>query len=573
MRFLSSREIQEHIVSEVFAELLVPTYELKIFTKDGNVSIVSRDLLRFFSPLVNSIFKDVPCCTNSMVFIPESSKASVDHVLSIIGSGITDFNALSIKQIQEVQETAKMLEIDLTNMDYVEKSKVMIPDFDFAANARKEELPACQKGTNENEKVLQIKPEPYDNTEALLEADSAAVEVATKIKEESLNQNVEVPNCDEKTAEKSVDCSPAKSHPFLAPTPPSESEAESSKPSSLTSPKHEEYLHKIKSSKRGTKRSISEETMAALAKMMKDPKRKPTTEEMEELLSRTMSFRDLVSRPDEIRRESSRLTSTDRRSDSRRSHSKDRRPSAVDRRSVTPERRSAVQNSSSSYPGVAHPSPAQFPFMQTQHVQHQFSQYQNHPQMPQQGQVQPQIQYMVQPGGAVQAYVPGSVPVQYPYNTVQGMDPVQYSMVQAPLSTVQYQVRSPSPVKRRRSPSKSSSSSDISKYYSRVVKKSDRTMAEKKASLLTMTVEEKRLMTCLDWNSGLCPRLDSGKLCVFNGSKKKHICSKVIKSSKFGGSKVCWANHREGEHKDFKDRVEFSERERRESSRVRDHRS
>eukprot|EP00092_Neocalanus_flemingeri_P019759 GFUD01021399.1.p1 GENE.GFUD01021399.1~~GFUD01021399.1.p1 ORF type:complete len:570 (-),score=121.60 GFUD01021399.1:86-1795(-) len=569
MRFLSSREIQEHIVTEVFAELLDPTYELKIFTKDGNVSIVSRDLLRFFSPLVNSIFKDVPCCTNSMVFIPESSKASVDHVLSIIGSGITDFNALSIKQIQEVQETAKMLEIDLTNMDYVEKSKVVIPDF---AIARKEEIPAFQKITDENEIVLQIKTEPYDNTEALLLADSAAVEFATKIKEESLNQNVEVPISDEKTVEKSVECFPA-SHPFLAPTPPSESESESSKPSSFTSSKQEQYLHRIKSSKRGTKRSISEETMAALAKMMKDPKRKPTTEEMEELLSRTMSFRDPVSRPDESRRESSRSTSTDRRSDSRRSHSKDRRPRAVDRRSVTPERRSAVQNSSSSYPGVAHPSPAQFPFMQTQHVQHQFSQYQNHPQMPQQGQVQPQIQYMVQPGGAVQAYVPGSVPVQYPYNTVQGMDPVQYSMVQAPLSTVQYQVRSPSPVKRRRSPSKSSSSSDISKYYSRVVKKSDRTMAEKKASLLTMTVEEKRLMTCLDWNSGLCPRLDSGKLCVFNGSKKKHICSKVIKSSKFGGSKVCWANHREGEHKDFKDRVEFSGRERREGSRVRDHRS
>ena len=98
-------------------------------------------------------------------------------------------------------------------------------------------------------------------------------------------------------------------------------------------------------------------------------------------------------------------------------------------------------------------------------------------------------------------------------------------------------------------------------------------MAEKKASLLTMTVEEKRLMTCLDWNSGMCPRLDSGKLCVFGGSKKKHICSKIIKASKFGGSKVCWGKHREGEHKDMKERVEYREKERRrEHSREREYR-
>ena len=39
------------------------------------------------------------------------------------------------------------------------------------------------------------------------------------------------------------------------------------------------------------------------------------------------------------------------------------------------------------------------------------------------------------------------------------------------------------------------------------------------------TVEFK---TCSDRNGGVCPRLDSGKLCVFGDSKKQHICSKVI---------------------------------------------
>ena len=91
--------------------------------------------------------------------------------------------------------------------------------------------------------------------------------------------------------------------------------------------------------------------------------------------------------------------------------------------------------------------------------------------------------------------------------------------------------------------------------------------------MLTMTVEEKRLMTCKDWNSGLCPRFDSGKLCVYGGSKKKHICSKIIKASKLLGSKVCWGQHREGEHKERKERLEFRPRERRrEDSREREYR-
>jgi len=551
MLFQSPRETLGESYSDAFSDMLNPAEKLKIFTKDGNVSLVSRDLVRFFSPLVNSILKDIPCCTSSMIFMPDVSKGSVELVLSIISSGIAGFTNMSIKQIQEVQETANMLEIDLTNMEYVE-NKSKVPDL----GERNEKIPVEETPLANNNLLFEIKverPEVADNgVEALLRADTDAVNGAFSIKEEPLDLNTPKP------IEKSLNESPALFQPFLAPTPPSEPESDSSKSTSISSPRHEQYLHRVKSSKKGSRRSISEETMAALAKMMKDPKRKPTMEEMEELLSRTKSFKD--SKPEERKRESPRspddLT--------RRSPSKDRRPRSVDRRSVSPDRRPSVQLSSSGgFPGVAQQSPAHF-YMQAQHGQQQFPQYQHHPQMLQQSGVQPQIQYMVQPGGAVQAYVPGTVPVQYPYGTVQSVDHVQYGMVQQPQS--KYRARSPSPV-HRRSPAESP------RYYDKVVKKSSRSMAEKKASLLTMTVEEKRLMTCLDWNSGLCPRLDSGKLCVFGGSKKKHICSMVIKSSKLGGSKVCWGNHREGEHpghtKEREGRMESRLKVRRRSSRER----
>jgi len=221
---------------------------------------------------------------------------------------------------------------------------------------------------------------------------------------------------------------------------------------------------------------------------------------------------------------------------------KSKRPRTAHKRSVSPERRS------SPYVATVDPSPTTFQYKQSKHSQ------------PQQVQIQPHVQYMVQQGGALHAFVPGPGPMQYPYSAVQGMEYMKYNMV--PPSTVQLQGPSPSSCSKN-SRAESVSKSGLSSHDAQGVRKSNRSMAEKRASLLTMTVEEKRLMTCKDWNSGLCPRLDSGKLCVYGGSKKKHICSKIVKASKLLGSKVCWGQHREGEHKDFKDRVEFRQRERR----------
>jgi len=125
MHIKPTKAVHEMNVSEAFSDLLESESLLKIFSKDRNISVVNRNLIRFTSPLINSILYDVPCCTSSMIFIPDVSKTAVDHVLSIIINGLSDFNSVSIKQIQEVQETAKMLQIDLTDLDYVKKSSIV----------------------------------------------------------------------------------------------------------------------------------------------------------------------------------------------------------------------------------------------------------------------------------------------------------------------------------------------------------------------------------------------------------------------------------------------------------------
>ena len=69
----------------------------------------------------------------------------------------------------------------------------------------------------------------------------------------------------------------------------------------------------------------------------------------------------------------------------------------------------------------------------------------------------------------------------------------------------------------------------------------------RREDLQSMSVQEKKQMTCLEWNRGSCSQNDKGKQCHIRGLKKKHVCSKVYKDKKYG-LKVCWGYHREREH-------------------------
>ena len=109
---------------EVFRDLQEHTSLLGIFSSEDNVSLVGSDLMRCISPLINNILKDVPCCSSYMLFIPDVSKNAIDSVISLVTKGIDTSESISIQNIKEIQEAANMLEIDLYDLDYVDKSPV-----------------------------------------------------------------------------------------------------------------------------------------------------------------------------------------------------------------------------------------------------------------------------------------------------------------------------------------------------------------------------------------------------------------------------------------------------------------
>ena len=58
-----------------------------------------------------------------------------------------------------------------------------------------------------------------------------------------------------------------------------------------------------------------------------------------------------------------------------------------------------------------------------------------------------------------------------------------------------------------------------------------------------MTGEEKRRLTCSDFNSGRgCHRVEMNGHCGSGASRLKHGCSRV------DGNHICWKNHAEADH-------------------------
>jgi len=297
-------------------------------------------------------------------------------------------------------------------------------------------------------------------------------------------------------------------------------------------------------------------------------------EDMEELIFRANRYKHqtesasrmsdslTTSQPAPLRPDSreSRCSSGMRRSESRESrYSNKIRSDSRDSRSSNDSRPDSRENSlhSRSRNGMRTVSPKRESFIPLSQPPADFqynvhAQHGNLAQMP-----RGQIQYIVQQGGTVGTLMPSTVPIQIPYSSVHGLDSTGRAQLMVPHGFSQKTSRSPSPVQRS---SKKDRNLESGKKFENM-RKNHRSMAEKKASLLTMSVEEKRLMTCLDWNNGLCPRVDTGKLCAFGGSKKKHVCSKIVKSSKIGGAKACWGKHREKDHKEY-ERMDFRGRDR-----------
>jgi hypothetical protein len=117
----SSHGVQQSNISEVFRVLQDSSNQLRICSRDDHISLVNSGLIRFTSPYINSLLNNVSCNSSHMIYMPDASKSAVECVISIITQGSGDFNSCSVKDVEEIIETAKMFGIDISDLDYVKK--------------------------------------------------------------------------------------------------------------------------------------------------------------------------------------------------------------------------------------------------------------------------------------------------------------------------------------------------------------------------------------------------------------------------------------------------------------------
>jgi len=123
MQLVCHPAINQACISDAFLDLLNSSEVIYIYTKDGRESCIKRTLARFVSPVVNKLLNSLPCCyvQDLSISIPDVSLEALEYVFNIVQHGVIDFNSVSVKAIQEVQEAAKILEINISDLEFVKR--------------------------------------------------------------------------------------------------------------------------------------------------------------------------------------------------------------------------------------------------------------------------------------------------------------------------------------------------------------------------------------------------------------------------------------------------------------------
>ena len=234
MIFRKSPEMQIETFSESFGNSMDRNVDVRILLKDGIFRNVNGELLGCFSPFVNSILKGLPCCISPTIFLPDVSAECVDHVVSILSRGTTTFSsAMSIHQIQQIRHAAKMLGIDLNNLD-------TDLEFNNIELTSKKLLPLVDEPLNDNDMLC--------NSEELLVSE---LEWSNSDEEESHVENMEEATRRDLEEETVVDID-VENPPYQLLVPTLFFKMEKSlKTNGYTNKRNRQYFQRVKSVKRG----------------------------------------------------------------------------------------------------------------------------------------------------------------------------------------------------------------------------------------------------------------------------------------------------------------------------------
>lgn len=128
-------KVEDHAfnVGEAFSKLAKMSNDITIIGNDGSATLANRLLLGVFSPTLRPILFD-QLTTIPTIIIPDLSSNAIKHLVNLLGSGSSASHSVAFKDLHDITEAAKTLQIDLT--DIVWETIKQEPKIDISEQAK-----------------------------------------------------------------------------------------------------------------------------------------------------------------------------------------------------------------------------------------------------------------------------------------------------------------------------------------------------------------------------------------------------------------------------------------------------
>jgi len=110
--------VHENYLKQAFSQFVKVGPNVKLATFDGSVTLLNRNLLIFYSPLLRNLLTNNgrQVDEEEIIILPESSLATLKSLGNVFSEGVTDFTP-----VQEIKDVANVLGINIDNFEYAEK--------------------------------------------------------------------------------------------------------------------------------------------------------------------------------------------------------------------------------------------------------------------------------------------------------------------------------------------------------------------------------------------------------------------------------------------------------------------
>merc|ERR550519_97656 len=121
--FKASEQNHEGNVKKAFGEVVDLTNDVKLIAADGEPLETNRFVLSVFSPCLQKLLVE-STGESTVLLLPDCSSRSLKHLLNLFTEGISEMSFSGISDINDMMDSAKLLNIDIRNFSFIHQNSL-----------------------------------------------------------------------------------------------------------------------------------------------------------------------------------------------------------------------------------------------------------------------------------------------------------------------------------------------------------------------------------------------------------------------------------------------------------------